>query len=259
MAMVALVFSALMITKFMLPALLAGEPGIWVAVVGASAIMFVVLYITHGFSLRTSSALAGTLIGVGVTAAIGHYAVGSSRLTGIADEGGGILATFVNDLSFTGLLTSGLVIAGLGVLNDVTITQSSAVWELRSAAPDAPRRRIFTGAMRIGRDHIASTIYTITFAYAGASIVVLLLLAIYDQPLLDLMSHEDIAEEIVRTLASGVGLVLAVPITTAIAAAVASPTYAPTGPRGWDPMPDDGHPFDQFWHPKRPGGHRAHR
>jgi hypothetical protein len=113
--------------------------------------------------------------------------------------------------------------------------------------------------MRIGRDHIASTIYTITFAYAGASIVVLLLLAIYDQPLLDLMSHEDIAEEIVRTLASGVGLVLAVPITTAIAAAVASPTFSTPGPRGWDPMPDDEHSFDRFWKPKRPRAHRARR
>ena len=254
MAMVALVFSALMVTKFMLPALLAGEPGIWVAVVGASAIMFVVLYVTHGVSLRTSSALAGTLAGLGVTAAVGDYAVGSSRLTGIADEGGGILATFVNDLSFPGLLTCGLIIAGLGVLNDVTITQSSAVWELRSAAPGSPRWRIFSGAMRIGRDHIASTIYTIVFAYAGASIVVLLLLAVYDRPLLDLMSNEDIAEEIVRTLASGIGLVLAVPITTAIAAAVASPSH-PGTTHGWDREPDGRDPFDQFWRARR----RAHR
>ncbi len=129
----------------------------------------------------------------------------------------------MNNLGFPGLLTCGLIVAGLGVLNDVTITQASAVWELRSAAPDLPRRRIFTSAMRIGRDHIASTIYTLVFAYAGASIIVLLLLDIYNRPALDLISNEAIAEEIVRTLASSIGLVLAVPITTAIAAAVASP------------------------------------
>jgi uncharacterized membrane protein len=245
MAMVALLFSALMVTKFMLPALLAGEAGVWVAVVGASAIMFVVLYLTHGVSLRTSSALAGTLIGIGVTAAVGEFAIGSSRLTGIADEGGGFLAAFVNNLSLTGLLTCGLIVAGLGVLNDVTITQSSAVWELRAAAPHAPRRHVFQSAMRIGRDHIASTIYTITFAYAGASIVVLLILAIYDRPLLDLMSSEDIAEEIVRTLASGIGLVLAVPITTAIAATMASPQGHRPG--GWERSEDDVDPFDRFW------------
>ena len=224
LALVALAFSAVMITRFMLPALLAAESGVWVALVGSSAIMFVVLYVTHGPSLRTSAALAGTLAGIGVTAGIGLYAVQASRLTGVPDETGGFLHGFVNDLSLTGLLTCGLIIAGLGVLNDVTITQSSAVWELRSAAPGLSRRSVFTSAMRIGRDHIASTIYTIVFAYTGASIIVLLLLDIYNRPALDLISNEAIAEEIVRTLASGIGLVLAVPITTAIAAAVASPS-----------------------------------
>jgi uncharacterized membrane protein len=225
MALVALVFSAWMITQFMLPALLAGESGGWVALVGSSSIMFVILYLTHGPSLRTSAALAGTLAGISVTAGIGLYAVHASRLTGVPDETGGILSSFVSNLSLTGLLTCGLIVAGLGVLNDVTITQSSAVWELRSAAPETPRRHIFASAMRIGRDHIASTIYTIVFAYTGASIVVLLLLDIYNRPALDLLSTEAIAEEVVRTLASGIGLVLAVPITTAIAAAVASPGH----------------------------------
>jgi uncharacterized membrane protein len=223
-ALLALAFSGVMITRFMLPALLAGESGLWTALVGSSAIMFVVLYTTHGPSLRTSAALAGTLAGISVTAGIGLYAIDASRLTGVPDETGGVLSSFVTDLSLTGLLTCGLIIAGLGVLNDVTITQSSAVWELRSAGPHLSRSSIFTSAMRIGRDHIASTIYTIVFAYTGASIVVLLLLDIYNRPALDLISTEAIAEEIVRTLASGIGLVLAVPITTAIAAAVASPT-----------------------------------
>jgi uncharacterized membrane protein len=223
-ALVALAFSGVMITQFMLPALLAGESGLWTALVGSSAIMFVVLYITHGPSLRTSTALAGTLAGISVTAGIGLYAIHASRLTGVPDETGGVLSSFVTNLSLTGLLTCGLIIAGLGVLNDVTITQSSAVWELRSAAPDMSRRTIFASAMRIGRDHIASTIYTIVFAYTGASIVVLLLLDIYNRPALDLISSEAIAEEIIRTLASGIGLILAVPVTTAIAAVVASPT-----------------------------------
>ena len=226
MALVALGFSGFMIVRFMLPALLAGESGTWIALVGASAIMFVVLYATHGPSLRTSAALAGTLVGLAVTAAVGVYAVSSTRLTGVADESGGLLSSFVQGLNFPGLLTCGLIVASLGVLNDVTITQSSAVWELRTLDPESPRFRIFSGAMRIGRDHIASTIYTIVFAYTGASIVVLLLLALYDQPVLELISSEDIAEEIVRTLASGIGLVLAVPVTTAIAAAVASPAHS---------------------------------
>jgi len=116
-----------------------------------------------------------------------------------------------------------VIVAGLGVLNDVTITQASAVWELRSASQEMSRRQLFVSAMRIGRDHIASTIYTIVFAYAGTALPVLLLLYFYQRPVLELLSTEDIAEEIVRTLASAIGLVLAVPITTAIAVATVAP------------------------------------
>ena len=232
MALVTMAFGGFVVVRFMLPALLAGEPGLWVALVASSAIMFVILYATHGFSVRTSTALAGTLLGVASTAAIAVYAIGGGRLTGIADENGSLLFGFVTDLDFPGLLTCGLILAGLGVLNDVTITQASSVWELRSSAPEATRRQVFARAMRIGRDHIASTIYTIVFAYSGASIVVLLLLRIYQQPVLDLISSEDLAEEIVRTLTSGIGLVLAVPITTAVAAAVAAPAGPPRGALG---------------------------
>ncbi|RNL60872.1 YibE/F family protein [Nocardioides marmoriginsengisoli] len=218
LALISLGFGGLVLLKFMLPALLSGSSGMAVSLAGSAAIMFVVLYLAHGPSIRTSAALAGTLLGVGVTAAVGQIAINGSNLSGFADEGTALLSAFAGSLSFQGLFTCALVIAGLGVLNDVTITQASAVWELREAAPETSRRDLFTSAMRIGRDHIASTIYTIVFAYAGSALAVLLLLSLYDRPIFDLLSSESIAEEIVRTLASGIGLVLAVPITTLIAA-----------------------------------------
>jgi uncharacterized membrane protein len=156
---------------------------------------------------------------------VGLLAVHGASLSGSGSEDTALLSAFAGSVSFRGLLTCALVIAGLGVLNDVTITQASSVWELREAGPQLSRRSLFTSAMRIGRDHIASTIYTIVFAYAGSALAVLLLLSLYDRPVLDLLSSESIAEEIVRTLASGIGLVLAVPVTTAIAAmTVAGPT-----------------------------------
>jgi uncharacterized membrane protein len=217
LALVGLAFSGLIVVKFMLPALLTGESGMAVALTGAAAIMFVVLYLAHGPSLRTSTALAGTLVGVGITALLAHFAVGANRLSGAGDETGAILSSLVGELNFRGLLTCAIIIAGLGVLNDVTITQSSAVWELRAAAPHLPRRQLFSSAMRIGRDHIASTIYTIVFAYTGAALSILLVLYLYQRPILDLLGTEEIAAEIVRTLATSIGLVLAVPITTAIA------------------------------------------
>jgi uncharacterized membrane protein len=185
--------------------------------------MFPVLYLAHGPSMRTSAALAGTLVGILITALIGVAAVKSARLSGITDEGGTILSTFLGDVSFQGLLTCALIVAGLGVLNDVTITQASAVWELRAAAPEMNRRRLFGSAMRIGRDHIASTIYTIVFAYAGTALSVLLLLFLYQRPLGDLLATEDISTEVVTTLATAIGLVLSVPVTTGISALTVGP------------------------------------
>ncbi|GAB3854819.1 hypothetical protein GCM10028801_09570 [Nocardioides maradonensis] len=223
LALVGLAFGGAVVWWFLLPALYDGAPGAGVALVGAAAIMFVVLYTTHGLSLRTSAALAGTLLGIALTAGIGAWAMSSAHLTGIADEGGSTLQTLSPSLDFRALLSAAVVIAGLGVLNDVTITQASAVWELRAATPNASRRTIFTSAMRIGRDHIASTIYTIVFAYVGTAVIGLLLLQVYGLPITRLLSHEQLAEEVVRTLASAIGLVLAVPVTTALAALLVSP------------------------------------
>lgn len=222
LALIGLVFSGWIVLKFMLPAILVGESGVPVTLVAASAIIYVVLYLAHGLSIRTSTALAGTLVGAAITGALGYLAVDAGRLSGITDDSSAILASYATQLDFRVLLTGAIIIAGLGVLNDVTITQSSAVWELRAAGPELTRRQLFGSGMRIGRDHIASTIYTIVFAYAGASLAVLLLLYLYDRPALDVLSTEDIATEVARTLCSAVGLVLAVPITTAIAALTVS-------------------------------------
>jgi uncharacterized membrane protein len=227
MALVGLAVSGVVLWWFTLPALISGEDGLGVALVTATVILVVVLYSTHGPTLRTSTALAGTLLGVLATVALAIIWSGDARLTGVSDEAGGLLSTYAGDLDFRGLLTCALVIAGLGVLNDVTITQASAVWELRAAAPDMSRRALLRSGMRIGRDHIASTIYTIVFAYAGASLVVLLLLSLYDRPLLELVSSEQLAEEIVRTLTGAIGLVLAVPLTTAVAVAVVGQAGTP--------------------------------
>lgn len=224
LALVSLGFAGFVLLKFMLPALLSGSSGMAVSLVGSAAIMFVVLYLAHGPTARTSAALGGTLLGVGVTAIVGQLAINGANLSGFGDEGSAMLSAFADSLSYQGIYTCALVVAGLGVLNDVTITQASAVWELREAGPGLSRRQLFTSGMRIGRDHIASTIYTIVFAYAGSALAVLMLLSLYDRPVFDLLTSETLAEEIVRTLASGIGLVLAVPITTAIAVAtVAGP------------------------------------
>ena len=218
MALVGLGIAAWVLVGFMLPAIIVGKPGMAVALAGSTVIMYIVLYVAHGISLRTSAALAGTMLGLAVTTALGAIAVAAARLSGFADENEYDLGTLAPAIDFQDLLMVGIIIGGLGVLNDVTITQASSVWEVRAAGPHLSRGQLFASGMRIGRDHIASTIYTIVFAYAGAALSLLLLLSLYDQPLNLLLSTEQFSEEIIRTLGSGIGLVLSVPLTTGVAA-----------------------------------------
>jgi uncharacterized membrane protein len=178
--------------------------------------MFVLLYLAHGISIRTTTALIGTLFGLGASAALGTWAVGAAHLTGAGNEDNLTLSAVAGHVQLSGLLLAGVIVASLGILNDVTVTQASAVWELRAANPDATPARLFSGAMRIGRDHIASTVYTIVFAYAGAALPVLLLINLSQRPLETILTGEAIGEELVRTLVGSIGLVLSVPLTTAV-------------------------------------------
>ena len=213
-----LVLATAVLVFFMIPALLDLASPMWVTLVGASAMMLLAVYIAHGVSVRTTTALLGTIVGVVITVALSLWGVGAANLTGATEETSMTLAAAVPGLSLRALLTCGMVIAGLGVLNDVTITQASAVWELHAANPALGRTRLFTGGMRIGRDHIASTVYTLAFAYAGTALPLILAASLIDRSMIDTVLSGEIAEEIVRTLVSSIGLVLAIPATTAVAA-----------------------------------------
>ncbi|MBK0422077.1 YibE/F family protein [Leucobacter sp. CSA2] len=221
LALAALALSAAVLLGFVLPALVTGGPGVAIGLVASTAIMFVTLYFVHGPSLRTTAALIGTLVGIACITGLAAIASAATRLSGIGDDASSRLSAMSGAIDFRGLLICSILIAGLGVLNDVTITQASAVWELRAAGPALSRREIADRAMRIGRDHIASTVYTVFFAYVGAALSVLILLFLYNRPMLSVLTTEDIAIEIVSTLCGSIGLVLAVPVTTWIAVALA--------------------------------------
>jgi uncharacterized membrane protein len=220
------------VAHFILPGLVEGKPPLLLGLVGSSVIMIAVLYFAHGFSARTSTALLGTIFGLVITSLVAAWATGAANLTGLNDEADYTLSYATGSISLSGILLCGLIISGLGVLNDVTITQSSAVWEMHELAPESSARRLFAGAMRVGRDHIASTVYTIVFAYAGAALPLLILLSLQDRPFLETLSSGELAEEIVRTLVGSIGLVLAIPVTTAIAVLVvkAVGTRSPASP-----------------------------
>ncbi len=216
LALVGLGVTFWLLVAFLLPALLQGHSPLLVAAVGTSAILIVVLYLAHGVTIRTTTALIGTLAGLAASAGLGSWAVGAAHLTGIANEDDLTVQAFAPHINFTGLLLCGVIIAGLGVLNDVTVTQASAVWELHAADPTASPPRLFAAAMRIGRDHIASSVYTIAFAYAGSALPLLLLIQLAQRPVTQTLTSEALAQEIVSTLVGAIALVLAVPLTTAV-------------------------------------------
>jgi uncharacterized membrane protein len=219
-ALLGLGVSVLGVLWFTVPALAEGRPALAVALVTSAALMFVLLYLAHGISLRTSTALLGTLGGLLATGLLAAWATGATHLTGLSGENALDLRQLAPDASLRGVLLCGIVLAGLGVLNDVTITQASAVWEMRALSPTAGRWALFRGGMRVGRDHIASTVYTVAFAYLGAALPLIMLVAMSDRTLLDTLTSGEIAEEVVRTLVGSIGLVLAIPLTTAVAAAL---------------------------------------
>jgi uncharacterized membrane protein len=202
---------------FLLPALLAGESPIAVGLTAAAAILFVVLYVAHGPSARTSTALLGTLASLGLTGLLAVAATETVRISGLSSDVITVVQSSAPTVSVSGLVLCGVVIGALGVLNDVTVTQASAVWELRDVDPTAPRRRIYRAAMRIGRDHIASSVYTLVLAYAGSAIPLLLLVSLSGRSVHDIVTGDEIAVELLRSLVGGIGLVASVPITTAVA------------------------------------------
>ncbi|MEW6474824.1 MAG: YibE/F family protein [Actinomycetota bacterium] len=221
-SIIGLGFSLLLLVRFVLPSILEGNNPLAVAIVGAAAVMFVALYLTHGVNVRTTSAVAGTLASLFLIGILSNLFVGATHLTGLASEESGFLRALAGDIDLHGLLLGGIVIGSLGVLDDVTVTQASAVWEISRANAAYGFRQLYGAALRIGRDHVASTVNTLVLAYAGASLPLLVLFTLSNRPLGDVLTGEVVAQEIVRTLAGSIGLVASVPVTTALTAFVAT-------------------------------------
>src|SRR5919109_334122 len=216
-ALVGVVLSLGVLLVFVFPALLTGSAPIAVALVGTSVIAFGVLYLAHGINERTTVALLGTLASLALTAVLAVTFAGAARLSGLASEDSTTLLTFAPELDYRGLLLAAVIIGTLGVLDDVTVTQVSAVWELHRANPGQGRRQLYGSAIRIGRDHIASTVNTLILAYAAAALPLMLLFTQSGLALGDVLTTETIAVEVVQTLVGSIGLVASVPLTTTLA------------------------------------------
>ena len=250
-ALVGLGISLAVLLVFTVPALVEGSDPLAVALVSAAAISFAAIYLAHGFNSMSTVALMGTLGSLALTAVLATVFVELAGITGLASEQATFLQLGSVEVGLQGLVLAGIVIGALGALDDMTVTQASAVWELRAAAGPRSVAQLYRSGIRIGRDHVASTVNTLVLAYAGASMPLLLFFSLTSQSLGVVANGELVATEIVRTLVGSIGLVASVPLTTALAAWTASQATSPamtaavhdhsrTGDDGPNNGPDNG-------------------
>jgi len=214
--------SLLLVVAFVVPAIAEGRPPLLVGLVGALAVLLVTMALAHGPGPKALAAVLGAATSLVATALLALVAVELAHITGFAGEEsvliGGAEGT---TLSLQGLVLAGIVVAGLGVLDDVAVSQASTVLALRRANPALRLRALLRAGLEVGRDHLSATVNTLVLAYVGASLPVLLVLETQGTGLADALNYEDVAGPVVGMLVGSIGLMLAVPLTTALAALLA--------------------------------------
>lgn len=232
-ALLGLGVGVVLLVVFLVPALLRDEPVVLVALTAGVAIAGLALYLAHGFNAATTVALFGTIASLLLVTLLALLAVALAQLSGLAQTEAQVLSVTAGALDLRGLLVAGIVIGALGSLDDVTVSQVSTVAALRRVDPTLGSVALYREAIRVGRDHVASSVNTLVLAYAGASLPLLLFFAQSTQSTGRILTREIVAAEIVRMLVGSIGLIAAVPLTTGLAAWVLS------GRGGPDPAPDD--------------------
>ncbi|MEA2482145.1 MAG: hypothetical protein QOC55_92 [Thermoleophilaceae bacterium] len=217
LALVGFALSLLLVTRFVVPAMAEGSSPVLVALVGSLAVMFITVGLTYGVSPQSAAAILGIAGSLLFAAVVGTIAVHAARLDGQSGEYSTVLSQANANISLQGIVLGGLVIAALGVLADMAVTQASAVMALRRANPDFTRRALFSSGFGVGRDHLVATTHTLVLVYVGATLPLLLVLHSVGVGVTDALNAQDVAEPIVATLVGAMALLVSVPLTTALA------------------------------------------
>jgi uncharacterized membrane protein len=219
-ALIGLIVSFTVLMVIIVPQILAGADPLLVSFLGAIIIAVFSLYLAHGFNTRTTLAVISTLFSVVLSVGLALFFVEMTRLVGVgSEEALYVQALGVADIDLRGLLLGGIIIGALGVLDDITTTQTAAVEEIFLANPKAEFSKLYSSALSVGKEHITSLVNTLVLAYAGASFPLLLLLVAESaEPLWVTLNSEFIVEEIIRSVVGSATLIFAVPISTALAA-----------------------------------------
>jgi uncharacterized membrane protein len=220
-ALLGLIASLVIVVEFIVPAILHGSSPLAVAVVGSFAVMLVMMPLSYGLGAKAMAAWVGTAVSLLLAAGLASAFARIAHLSGAASDESVYLGASQSRLSLQGLLVAGMVIGALGVLVDLTVSQASTVIALRRVNPSLGFGGLFRGALDVGHDHIAATVHTLVFAYAGAALPVLLIFSVGNTSFMDAVNGEAVADEVIAALVGSIGLIASMPITTALAALLA--------------------------------------
>jgi uncharacterized membrane protein len=221
-ALLGAAFSLFVILGLVLPQIRAGQDPLTVCVVNSVILLSVSTYLIYGWNFKAHAALAGMSLSLMMIVLLAWLFVGWAHFSGFgAEESAYLLMEIGPGVSLKGIVLGGIIIGSLGALDDVCINQASVVFELVHVNRDLGWLDLFRRSLNIGRDHIASMVNTLLLAYVGASLPLVMVFTIYQEPIVRRLNREPIAEEIVRTLVGSIGLVLAVPLTSLIASLLA--------------------------------------
>lgn len=217
-SLVGMIISFFIIFNLVLNQILMGQNPIVITILASFFIIPITFYLSHGINKKTTAAVIGTVLALILTSILAGIFIELSRLTGFASEEAIFIQSQRPDvINVKGLLYAGIIIGLLGILDDITISQAAIVYQLKKTSTKLSSGEIYSKAMDIGRDHIASMVNTLVLVYTGAAMPLLLLFINNPRPFTDIINNEIVAEEIVRTLVASIGLIMAVPITTFIA------------------------------------------
>ena len=221
-SLIALALTLAVIVKIVVPLILAGRDPVWVAILAATGVTIATFLLTEGFRTQTLAAGIGTFASLALVAGLALMFDELARFTQFrgSEDATFLQAVGLPNIDIGGLLLAGIIFGALGILDDVTLTQAATVSELNEASPSLSRIALAKRAMNVGRSHISATVNTLFLAYVGASLPLIVLFAAGHQDPLLIASTEVVAVEVVRAVVGSIGIVLAVPLTTAVAAAL---------------------------------------
>jgi uncharacterized membrane protein len=242
-SLIALALTLAVVVKLVVPLILAGYEPALVAIAAATGVTIVTFLLTEGARMTTVAAAIGTFVALALTAALAVIFDQLARFTALrgSEDAVYLQGLGIHGLDLGGLILAGIIFGALGILDDVTVTQAATVDELHEADPRVSRLDLARRSMNVGRSHIAATVNTLVLAYVGAALPLIVLFAAGRQDPFLIVSSEVVAVEVVRAIVGSIGIVAAVPLTTAIAVmlvgrgvAIRSGRTRSTRAPGWD-------------------------